>query len=478
MKLNRKWLMVVALVLSLAMVTGGTLAFLTDRDTEVNVFTVGNVDIEIEEDYDQDSPLNPGVEVDKLAGIKNVHATEPAYVWMTVSVPEALADYVELGWASGTPTRETLVNTSIHEGYVSYLVKHPTALEAGASTPNYLESVTLSEKVDYQNGAYVVVEGGEIKATIGSLDDVKIIVDGFAIQTEGFENVDDAYTAYTNQWGGLNGGISTGNPVESDEELLAALKNGTAEDLVYTGSEPVVIEEDLQLAGTSKIDLSGAKLQFKNGAKIIADNGVNLTIEDAVIAGDNGDAILEVAGGSTLTLGKGTKIENAESADNLINAYSYVSEPSKIVIDGAEITGNNNGGEGFLFNVGYNSELVIEDGTKISGNTSTGKGNVSYGLFRISGGNVIMKGGEISDNDFAEYALIWIDSNGSFTMNGGKITGNEGTKTGGALFFMAGGTIEINGGEISGNTADYTIFKRNGTVTVAEGVTVEGVVQQ
>ena len=49
MKLNRSLLLVLALVLSLAMVTTGTLAYLTDTDTKVNVFTLGNVDISVEE---------------------------------------------------------------------------------------------------------------------------------------------------------------------------------------------------------------------------------------------------------------------------------------------------------------------------------------------------------------------------------------------------------------------------------------------
>ena len=208
MKLNRKWLMVIALVMSLTMATAGTLAYLTDRDTVENTFTMGNVDIEVDEEYKQDSELYPGVEVEKKAGIENVHNTSDAWVWMTVSVPEKLADHVVLGWAAGV--NATTLDTPVHEGYVSYLVKHPTKLAAGDSTPKYLESVTLSENVDYQNGEYVVINNG-VPTPIGNLDDVKIIVDGFAVQTEGFGSVDEAYTAYTEQWGGLTGGESGAN---------------------------------------------------------------------------------------------------------------------------------------------------------------------------------------------------------------------------------------------------------------------------
>lgn len=45
MKLNRKWLLLVALVLSVAMATTGTLAYLTDEDADVNTMTLGKVEI-------------------------------------------------------------------------------------------------------------------------------------------------------------------------------------------------------------------------------------------------------------------------------------------------------------------------------------------------------------------------------------------------------------------------------------------------
>lgn len=45
MKLNRKWMLLVALVLSVAMATTGTLAYLTDEDADVNTMTLGKVEI-------------------------------------------------------------------------------------------------------------------------------------------------------------------------------------------------------------------------------------------------------------------------------------------------------------------------------------------------------------------------------------------------------------------------------------------------
>ena len=87
---NRKLLLIVSLVLALTMSLGGTLAYLTDTDADVNVMVLGNVKIEqheyqraknedgsfkkgtveeqdsyVLEDFDQNKPLLPTTEVDE-----------------------------------------------------------------------------------------------------------------------------------------------------------------------------------------------------------------------------------------------------------------------------------------------------------------------------------------------------------------------------------------------------------------------------
>ncbi len=70
MKLNRKWMLLVALVLSVAMATTGTLAYLTDEDKDVNTMTLGKVEVVQNEqkwnedkteliEYKNDEPLYP-----------------------------------------------------------------------------------------------------------------------------------------------------------------------------------------------------------------------------------------------------------------------------------------------------------------------------------------------------------------------------------------------------------------------------------
>ena len=235
---KRAWLILVCIVLAATATVGGTLAFLTDRDTVENVFTLGNVDIKIDESFQQNTELYPSVEVIKRAGITNTHATEPAYVWMVVSVPDALAKYITLGWNGYTPVDVT----SPHEGYKGYLVTYPEVLTAGSSTGDILESISLSPYVDYQGGEYVAVVNGNVTPIYvdGQVKDQQIIVDAYAIQTDGFADVNAAYGGYTGQWGGLKGGdsgyVKPGPQPEVltaySEEQLQTFINGATKDTV------------------------------------------------------------------------------------------------------------------------------------------------------------------------------------------------------------------------------------------------------
>ena len=56
-----------ALSIALILIVGiiGTIAYLTDRDSEVNVFTMGEVEIDLREDFEPGSELQPGKEIKK-----------------------------------------------------------------------------------------------------------------------------------------------------------------------------------------------------------------------------------------------------------------------------------------------------------------------------------------------------------------------------------------------------------------------------
>ncbi len=409
MKLNRKWLLAIALVLSLTMAIGGTLAYLTDRATVENVFTMGNVDIEVEEDFEQNSPLYPGVEVDKEAGITNTHRTEPAYVWMVVSVPADLDKYIDLGWASGYTATKV---ASPHDGYTGYLVKYPNVLDAGDKTGNLLENVKLNEKVDYQNGEYVYVSGSQT-TSIGDLSEVKIIVDGYAIQTEGFADVNEAYTDYTTQWGGLIGG----------ESGVSSSWDGTSDSSWYNDTDTeFVITTPEQLAGFADLVDGGNTFEgkiVKLGRNIDLNNNNFKPIGDA----KDGKAFKGVFDGQNYTVGNVFYEDTNHSNGNLYNSlFSYT--------DGATIK-----------NLKMNDILIARYGGELAAVTGLAKNtsfeNIALTNSRIAGYNNSI-GGIVSE---AEGNCTFKNVNVDASNSVGTFWGSYDTRVGGIVGYALEGSV-------------------------------------
>lgn len=99
-KMDKKKTISVTIVLLLVLLIGGIIAFFTDTETATNVFTIGNVDIELLEDggwthtgesesYTNTDANNivPGTTVNKKPKIKNKIGSAPAYVFAEIIVP-------------------------------------------------------------------------------------------------------------------------------------------------------------------------------------------------------------------------------------------------------------------------------------------------------------------------------------------------------------------------------------------------------
>jgi hypothetical protein len=129
-----------------------------------------------------------------------------------------------------------------------------------------------------------------------------------------------------------------------------------------------------------------------------------------------------------------------------------------------------------LYDIGVNisekGTLIMNNGAKISGvQPLFGTTDTVFAVSVDSGGTFTMNGGEISGN----YGGVRVS--GTFTMNGGKISGNYDVGVSGDTFIMKGGEISDNrggvsadtftmyGGEISGNNGGvivYTFFTKTG----------------
>lgn len=166
---------------------------------------------------------------------------------------------------------------------------------------------------------------------------------------------------------------------------------------------------------------------------------------------------------------------DGKSATNLIEVKANFTVKDDSANKDGKLTGGSYGNGGaIIVNSGTSGNYIkftLESG-KITGNNSTSGGNVylnSYAEF-------IMNGGQITDNDAGNYsggAAVYMSNNTKFTMTAGDITGNRSASNGGAIYCNGtGAEISIEGGTISGNTATTSgggIYLLDGTLTVKGG---------
>lgn len=248
-----------AALLAIAIV-GASLAYFTDTDNETNTFTVGNVDIDLIEQqrgekglesFQQNKKLYPIVGsaqgekdqygmpiaknyVDKVVTVQN-KGSEKAYIRAYFAIPSALdngyesfnagqnilhfnfGNKVENDTITSTEGKEWIwkhgdkwnyFETTMDDGikYNVYYADYYQAVDAGATTEQFVQGVYLDKSFDRKDGKCYAF-GKEITLDDGwDWNAVKCPVFAVACQAEGFDNASKAMTeafgANYNPWGG------------------------------------------------------------------------------------------------------------------------------------------------------------------------------------------------------------------------------------------------------------------------------------
>ena len=246
--------------LAVVAIGGATLAYFTDTDNETNTFTVGNVAIDLieeerdgnggKQDFTQDKKLYPIVGsaqgekdalgmptaknyVDKMVTIENT-GSEKAYIRAYFAIPSALDDGYETfnaglnvlhfnfgnkvvdGTISSTEGAEWIWTHGSKWNYFEteidgikynvYYADYYQAVDAGATTEQFVQGVYLDKSFDMKDGdAYAF--GTKLNLDAGwNWNKVSCPVFAVACQAEGFDNataaIEAAFGANYNPWGG------------------------------------------------------------------------------------------------------------------------------------------------------------------------------------------------------------------------------------------------------------------------------------
>lgn len=281
-------LMVLSLVLALTIGLGTTLAYLTDTDADVNVMTLGNVDIEqIEQerdengdlqDFSQNKPLYPAVfegssipwapenewvvpenqawkvvednenVVDKFVTVENTGKSD-AYVRTIIAYegddtygPEGAYIHVVHNGGNVTPAIDIeCIGTVNIDGvdYTVYVYTYPEALAAGETSIPSLKQIYMNKAAD-----------NDVVAQYGETYDVLVVSQ--AVQTAGFEDVNENGTA-------------------ADEALNEAFGKITAENHPWLGVAPNDAPTKLNVVG----DADSVLEALQNGKDVYGEEGTD-----------------------------------------------------------------------------------------------------------------------------------------------------------------------------------------------------------
>lgn len=261
---------------------------------------------------------------------------------------------------------------------------------------------------------------------------------------------------------------------QSNSGIAIHLRNNAEGTLTSTA----LIEK---LSGGSIIYCAGGAKSFKmeNGSKItdcprLNGNVIFAKNSTVVIDGEisnvhaTGNHILQTDGGTAVTIGKNGRILNNHAHYGAV----YINGTDEHLDIYGKINGNictDRGGGVVLSNNGGNHNAAMYEGAEICNNKAekTGGGTmISKGTFTMNGGTI---SGNISGTNSAKPEAdrigggVFVRRGGQFIMNGGAIENNAATAFGGGICFEASDysgmvpRIELNAGTINNNLRQVTV---------------------
>jgi len=422
-------------MLALSMAISGTIAYLSDTDSDVNVMTLGNVKIDQTEwndeaatdPFTQDQPLYPAYypngtataddisgEVAKYVKVEN-KGTSEAYIRTVFAfegtkvkdIVHVVANETDWSWEwLAAPVEIKGVN------YTIAVATYPTALAAKDETPFSLNYIYMDKKASNDD----VTAYGET---------YEVLVQTQAVQTVNLENLgvagalDEAFGKATDEnikkW---FGDVTPVTAVHNAEELKAALAEGgtvrLAED-IDMGKEMATIP-----AGkTVTLDLNGHDL--KN----------DMSDKDPKVA----TALITVKKGASLTInGNGNVHAVANKTVDTVSAIIN-NDAGNVTINGGNYTMDHGTyAEGYLIPTIVDNNSNVGDATlTINGGTFTHNRNMFRNFANAASHNgyktvakIVINGGAFIASDDA--AAIWNQKpSGSTPAGAGAVEINGGT---------------------------------------------------
>ena len=381
------------------------------------------------------------------------HADADWTAWDGVSDIVYDANNTAYVYLTGDAERDTTL--TVEKGYTLYLCLNGYSLTMKAE--GEVISVTGSFTLTDCRGGDDTKPYGKITHAAG--------VDGRGVRIKSAADASLSETAVFTMYGGeisgnkvsdsgsinYGGGVRVSDPYSTFTMLGGIITNNEATN---GGGGGVYI-------GGGRFEMSGSAVITRNKtASSLGGGGVFMNGSDIVYALNefimSGNAVISE---NTATNGNGGGV--------------YMNSAPEVTMNGGSITGNtaaNNGGGVYAFS----GTFTMNDGT-IAGNKATAKnGGGVYAngstAFTMTGGTI--GGSTAADANAAKYGGGVYVKNGTFTMSGGKVTGNSATEDGGGVRLDKGAFHMSGSAVVSRNTADGYgggVDVNNGSFTMSGG---------
>ena len=324
-------------------------------------------------------------------------------------------------------------------------------------------SITSAADASLSETAVFTMYGGEISGNKVS--------DSGSINYGGGVRVSDPYSTFTMLGGiitnneatnGGGGGVYIGGGRFEMSGSAVITRNKTASSLggggvFMNGSDTVYALNEFIMSGNAVISENTAT--NGNGGGVYMNSAPEVTMNGGSITGNtaanNGGGVYAFSG--TFTMNDGTIAGNKATAKN--GGGVYANGSTAFTVKDGTIGGSTAADANAAK---YGGGVYVKNGTftmsggKVTGNSATEDG----GGVRLDKGTFNMSGSAVISRNTADGYGGGVDANdGSFTMSGGSITGNTTTNEspswcgGGGVFVCDGGSFTMSGGSITGNNS-------------------------
>ena len=382
------------------------------------------------------------------------HADADWTAWDGVSDIVYDANNTAYVYLTGDAERDTTL--TVEKGYTLYLCLNGYSLTMKAE--GEVISVTGSFTLTDCRGGNDTKPYGKITHAAG--------VDGRGVSITSAADASLSETAVFTMYGGEISGnkVSDSSSINYGDGVRVSDPYST-----FTMLGGIITNNEATNGGGGGVYIGGGRFEM-SGSAVITRNKTASSLGGGGVFMNGSDTVYAL----NEFIMSGNAVISENTATNGNGGGVYMNSAPEVTMNGGSITGNtaaNNGGGVYAFS----GTFTMNDGT-IAGNKATAKNGGGVYVESI-GTTFTMKDGTIggstaADANTADYGGGVYVKNGTFTMSGGKVTGNSATEDGGGVR-LDKGTFHMSGSAvISRNTTDTYgggVDVNNGSFTMSGG---------